>query len=387
MRAALRSLLVGLLLVTFPAAGQAERWTADQAKAWSESQPWLVGANYIPANASNTLEMWQEESFDPVRIDRELGWAEALGFNTLRVFLHDLLWEQNAAAFTHRISAFLDIADKHRLRVILVLFDSCWEPNPRLGPQAPPVPGVHNSRWVQSPGAAALDDEDQWPRLQAYVEGVVRAFANDNRVLAWDVWNEPDNVNRDSYFAREPRDKIERVSALLPKVFAWVRASRPLQPLTSAVWQDSSTTRPPEEIERIQLSNSDIVSFHSYDDPGSFARWIAVLDRYGRPVLCTEYMARPKGSTFEAILPIAASQRVAAINWGFVNGKTQTHLPWDSWQRPYVDREPEVWFHDVFRPDGRAYRDEETAFIHQLIEAQTKSGVGAPRGRAISAPN
>jgi hypothetical protein len=387
MGAALRSLFVVLFVISLPADSRADRWTAVQANAWATSHPWLVGANYIPANASNQLEMWQEESFDPTRIDLELGWAEALGFNTLRVFLHDLLWQQDAAAFTRRISTFLDIAEKHRLRVILVLFDSCWDPNPKLGPQAPPVPGVHNSRWVQSPGAAALDDEDQWPRLQGYVEGIVRAFANDRRVLAWDVWNEPDNVNRDSYFAREPHDKLARVKAILPKVFAWARTSRPTQPLTSPVWRVLSTSRPPDEIEQIQLSNADIVSFHSYDEPGSFERQIVFLDGYGRPVLCTEYMARPRGSTFEAILPIAARHRVAAINWGLVNGRTQTNLPWDSWQRPYVGHEPDVWFHDIFQPNGRAYREAETAFIRRLIEAQNRSEVGGPGQRATSPPH
>ncbi|MGY3450335.1 1,4-beta-xylanase [Bradyrhizobium sp. USDA 4353] len=379
MRSALRSILLGLLLIVTPATGQAEQWTAADATNWAAGQPWLVGANYIPADASNALEMWQEESFDPARIELELGWAERLGFNTLRVFLHDLLWQQDATAFTRRIDRFLAIADRHHLRVIFVLFDSCWDPDPRLGPQAPPVPGVHNSRWVQSPGAAALDDERQWPRLQAYVEGVVGAFANDRRILAWDIWNEPDNINRDSYFQREPADKIEKVRSLLPQAFAWARMSHPTQPLTSAVWRDPSTTRPPDEIEQIQLSNSDIVSFHSYDEPDTFERQIVFLASGGRPILCTEYMARPRGSTFEAILPIAARHHVGAINWGFVNGNTQTHLPWDSWQTPYVGREPPVWFHDIFQSDGRAYRDGEIAFIRQLIDAQNARAIEQPR--------
>ncbi|CCD91845.1 conserved exported hypothetical protein [Bradyrhizobium sp. ORS 375] len=384
MRSALRNILLGLLLIVIPATGRAEQWTAADATNWAAGQPWMVGANYIPADASNTLEMWQEESFDPARIELELGWAERLGFNTLRVFLHDLLWQQDAMAFTRRIDRSLAIADKHHLRVILVLFDSCWDPDPRLGQQAPPVPGVHNSRWVQSPGSAALQDEGQWPRLQAYVEGVVGAFRNDKRILAWDIWNEPDNVNRDSYFQREPADKIDRVRSLLPRAFAWARMSRPIQPLTSAVWRDPSRARPPDEIERIQLSNSDIISFHSYDEPDRFERQILFLEQDKRPILCTEYMARPRGSTFEGILPIAARHHVGAINWGFANGMTQTHLPWDSWQTPYVGREPPVWFHDIFRSDGRAYRERETAFIRKLIDAQSAVPIEAPRKTGAS---
>ena len=80
-----------------------------------------------------------------------------------------------------------------------VLFDSCWDPHPKLGPQLPPVPGVHNSRWVQAPGTDVLQDPTQVPRLEKYVKGIVGAFANDSRVLAWDMWNEPDNGNDSSY--------------------------------------------------------------------------------------------------------------------------------------------------------------------------------------------
>ena len=150
----------------------------------------------------------------------------------MRVFLHDLLW-QDAEGFEKRLDTFLGIASRHHIRPILVLFDSCWDPNPKLGPQRPPVPGVHNSRWVQSPGAKALSDPAQEPRLRAYVKGVVGAFADDGRILAWDVWNEPSNTNGSSYGKLEPSDKQKRVLDLLPKVFQWARSAHPSQPLTS----------------------------------------------------------------------------------------------------------------------------------------------------------
>src|SRR6201999_3621262 len=135
--------------------------------------------------AINELEMWQAETFDPNEIDRELGWAEGIGMNTMRVFLHDLPWQQDSEGYKKRIDAFLAIAAKHHIKPLLVLFDSCWDPNPKLGPQHPPIPGVHNSGWVQAPGAAALRDPQQVPRLKAYVTGVVGALANDPRVLGW----------------------------------------------------------------------------------------------------------------------------------------------------------------------------------------------------------
>src|SRR5439155_15600494 len=205
------ALLILVGLCAGSAAAQTARWPEAKAQAWYAQQPWLVGSNYVPASAINQLEMWQEATFAPDEIDRELGWAEAIGMNTMRVFLHDLLWDQDAAGFRKRIDRFLTIASRHRIRPVFVLFDSCWDPSPRLGPQHPPIPGVHNSGWVQGPGAAALADSSQQPRLKAYVQGVVGAFAKDDRVLAWDVWNEPDNTNGGSYATQEPKDKTARV--------------------------------------------------------------------------------------------------------------------------------------------------------------------------------
>jgi Cellulase (glycosyl hydrolase family 5) len=341
-----------------------QRWTEEEAAGWYQRQPWLVGSNFIPKDAINELEMWQADSFDPQEIDRELGWAEDLGMNTMRVFLHDLLWQQDPEGFKKRLDQFLAIASKHHIRPLLVLFDSCWDPNPKLGPQRPPIPGVHNSGWVQSPGAAALQDSSQYPRLQAYVTGVVSAFAQDQRILGWDLWNEPDNINE----KRDPKNKREIISSLLPQVFQWARSANPSQPVTSGVWAghewgDSSKW---SSVERTQLEESDVISFHNYDWPESFEADIVALQKQKRPILCTEYMARSVGSTFDTILPLAKKYRVAAINWGLVLGKTQTNLPWESWQHPYIEDQPPIWFHDVFYPDGRPYRERETQLIREL---------------------
>lgn len=344
-------------------------WTQGHAARWYRNQPWLVGSNYIPASAINELEMWQAGTFDAQRIDRELGWAESMGMNTMRVFLHDLLWQQDAAGFRQRLNTFLEIADKHHIRPLLVLFDSCWDPNPQLGRQHDPRPGVHNSGWVQSPGAQALEDPAQYARLEAWVKGVVGAFAKDQRILGWDVWNEPDNTNDGSY--ADPADKVQRVLVLLPRVFEWARSVDPRQPLTSGVWKgDWSSADKLSPMEHIQLENSDVITFHSYDPADEFERSVHSLMRYGRPILCTEYMARPRGSTFASILPVAKKYKVGAINWGFVQGRTQTYLPWDSWQHPYVEHPPEVWFHDIFHEDGKPYRQEEVDFIRGIIKGR-----------------
>jgi glycosyl hydrolase family 10 len=355
-------------LLFSPASAQATRWTEQKANDWYARQPWLVGSNFVPQSAINQLEMWQEATFDPHEIDRELAWAEAMGMNTMRVFLHDLLWQQDSVGFTRRIDRFLGIASRHHIRPLFVLFDSCWDPLPHLGPQRPPTPGVHNSGWVQSPGARALADPSQYPRLEAYVTGVVRAFAKDDRILAWDVWNEPGADNAGSYPKDELRDKAARVIALLPQAFAWARAANPVQPLTSGVWAVDTLPDGAHlgELQRIQVRESDIITFHNYSWPEYFKRQVAWLKRYGRPVICTEYMARPVGSTFDAILPIGKQEKVGLINWGFVAGKTQTYLPWDSWQHPYVLEQPPVWFHEVLRSDGTPYRQAEVSLIRQL---------------------
>jgi hypothetical protein len=349
-----------------------ERWTAAHAQSWYAAQPWILGSNYIPSDAVNELEMWQAATFDPRRIDVELGWAQGLGMNTMRVFLHNLLWQQDPSGFKQRIRVFLRIAARHHIKPVFVLFDSCWDPDPRLGPQHPPIPGVHNSGWVQAPGAAILDDPRQYGRLEAYVKDIVGTFAKDDRVRAWDVWNEPDNfLGGSGDYPGEPKDKLQRVTALLPQVFAWARSEHPTQPLTSALWHgpDWSKLAGLSAVERIQVTESDVLSFHNYEWPESFFARVRQLESYGRPIICTEYMARGAGSTIDGVLPIGKRMNVGMINWGFVVGKTQTNLPWDSWERPYVLMQPAVWHHDLLRPDGTPYREREVEILRALSAA------------------
>jgi len=367
------ALLILIAGSTFTSGAQAQsaRWPEQKANAWYAQQPWLVGSNYTPRSAINQLEMWQEATFNPAEIDQEFGWAEAMGMNTMRVFLHDLLWQQDAAGFQKRINEFLAIAARHHIRPLFVIFDSCWDPMPVLGPQHPPIPGVHNSGWVQSPGAKALTDKQQYPRLKAYVQGLIGAFAKDDRILGWDLWNEPDGENERSYAAEEPKDKVALVMALLPQVFQWAREVNPTQPLTSGVWRSNLWEgKALNKIQEIQLRESDVITFHNYSWPENFKTEVARLKTYNRPVICTEYMARSAGSTFDTILPIAKQEHVGAINWGFVAGKTQTYLPWESWAHPYILSEPPVWFHEVLRADGAPYRDAEVQLIRQLTGKQ-----------------
>jgi hypothetical protein len=367
----MRKLLLAfaLLGLAMPASAR-DRWTQAQANDWYAKQRWIVGSNYIPANAINQFEMWQQASFDPSAIDKELGWAQSMGMTSMRVFLHDALWRQDAPGFKKRIGVFLDVAAKHGIKPLFVLFDSCWDPNPVLGPQHPPIPGVHNSGWVQGPGAKALADPSQYPRLESYVRDIVGSFAKDPRVLGWDVWNEPDNSGGGDYNDRDPM-RLERVAYLLPLAFSWARSVDPSQPVTSGVWHDADWNLLDHlnAVEKTQLSQSDVISFHNYGWPEEFEARAKSLEGYGRPLICTEYMARGAGSTIDTVLPIGKRRNIGMTNWGFVNGRTQTDMPWDSWQRPYTLRPPTVWFHDLLHGDGTPYRAREIAIIKSLSDA------------------
>jgi hypothetical protein len=344
------------------------RWTREAAHRWYAELPWLVGCNFTPSYAINQLEFWQAETFDPAAVSRELGWAAALGMNAVRVYLHDLLWHQDPHGFTARIEAYLAIAASHGIRTMLVLFDSCWDPNPALGPQRDPTPGVHNSGWVQSPGVPALSDPAQHERLRSYVSGVINAFAHDHRVLAWDIWNEPDNGPEVALCNRNVlAEKSALVTPLLIEAFQWARDAAPTQPLTSAIWLGNwSAHHRLSSIQREQISNSDVVSFHNYGKARDFGRRIRWLEAFGRPTLCTEYMARSAGSTFQAILPKAKKQKVAAFSWGLVLGRTQTHLAWGGAKNHKIATGSRRWFHDILHPDGSPHLPHEVEFLRRI---------------------
>jgi len=358
-----------------PDAELAYRWSTKKSKEWFENNGWMVGCNYIPSNAINQLEMWQSETFDPFLIDKELSWAAALGFNTIRVFLHHLLWKQNSRGFLERIDLFLSIADKHGIKTMFVLFDSVWDPHPKLGKQPEPKKNVHNSGWVQCPGYNVLNNPMEYDGLYEYIHGVVNHFKHDKRLLIWDLYNEPDNMNLTSYKDEGYAiHKAELSMQLLKKTIRWVRGIGPDQPLTMAPWQnDWSKESNLSMLDNYMFTHSDIISFHCYEDRKGTEKRIKALKRFNRPMMCTEYMARPFNSTFQEILPLFKKYNIGAYNWGFIQGKSQTHCPWDSWEKQY-DQEPELWFHDIFRTNGESYDLSEVEFIKSFISSnKTKS--------------
>jgi hypothetical protein len=359
--------------MTNASAGADKRWTEQKVNQWYAAKGWLLGCNYAPSTAVNQLEMWEAGSFDPITIDRELGWAANLGFNTIRVFLHHLLWEHDAQGLTQRMEHFLSIADKHGIGVMFVLFDSVWNPFPEYGKREYKI-GVHNSGWLQSPGLSILKDLGRHDEMEGYVKGVIGQFANDRRVHVWDLFNEPCNTNSASYGAHEPHNKADLSLALLKKSFAWAREVNPSQPLTAGVWIGEWSDDSIKALDRYMLESSDVITFHNYDSPEEMERRIKILQRFNRPILCTEYMARGFNNTFESILPVFRKYNVGGYSWGLVAGKTQTSYPWDSWTVTYAG-EPSLWFHDIFRVDGTPYKEDEVDYLTQLKQGRTRNSI------------
>jgi hypothetical protein len=349
----------------------AYRWSQEKANQWAENNSWLVGCNYIPSTAVNQLEMWQPETFDPFLIDKELSWAANLGFNTVRVFLHHLLWEQDRKDFIYRMDMLLRIAHKHGIKTMFVLFDAVWDPYPKLGPQPTPRPNIHNPGWVQCPGYDVLNDTSRYDDLHSYVDGIVSNFKNDERVFCWDLFNEPDNMNITSYKDMSyARHKAELSMELLRKTINWVRVVNPDQPITAAPWNWQMDLEF-SALDNYMFAHSDIISFHCYENKDDMERRIASLKQFNRPMLCTEYMARPFNSTFHEVLPVLKKHNVGAYNWGLVSGKTQTHCPWDSWEVSY-EKEPDLWFHDIFYSNGTAYNQSEIEFLKEITKKDKK---------------
>lgn len=255
-----------LLSIGFAGFSQKNRWTNTKAEIWAKETGWLRGCNFIPSSAINQLEAWQVESFDTVTINRELGWAQGIGMNVMRVFLHHLAWQVDQKGFKERMDTYLKIADRHGIKTVFVFFDDCWNPTYQAGKQPAPKTGVWSLNLM--------------------------------------------------------------------------------------------------ELNKFQVENSDVITYHSYEAPEKHQAAIDSLKKWNRPLVCTEYMARRNNSLFTNIMPLLKGNKVGAVNWGLVAGKTNTKYAWDE---PIKDgSEPKLWFHEIFRPDGTPYKQSEVDLIKSL---------------------
>lgn len=346
-------LILGLFLCeTGKCATSAQtRWTVEEAKAWGEKNPWYCGFNYVPSNAMNDVEIWDKRTFSPKVIQREFALAKGLGFNCVRIFLQYKVYEDNPKWFRKAFETFLQLADDANLKVMPTLFDDCaFGPttDPQLGKQSEPYPGWNMWGWVPSPGRTMVVDDRTHGLLEKYVKDLISRYRDDERIFAWDLYNEP---------AFETREFSEYSYRLVRKCFKWAREVNPTQPLTVCRWNNDET------LNKIVTEESDIITFHFYGPAGATRDLIGELARLGRPLICTEWMARDNGCTIESCLPIYKETRVGCIMWGLVNGKSQVHLPFG-----YRGDKPPYegpWKHDIYRNDLTPYDEHELELIKQ----------------------
>jgi hypothetical protein len=332
-------------------------WSTDQAHEWYKEKGWILGFNYVPSTAVNSIEMWQSETFDPLTIERELSLAAETGFNSCRIFLPFIVWRYEGQTFLNNFERFLCIATAREITAAPVFFDDCIFGNhdkPFMGKQPEPMPGIHNSGWTPSPGLDVVDDPANFPMFEAFVKNFVDRYKNDERILFWDLYNEVGNRGRE-----------EKSLPLLRGAFTWARECKPSQPLTTAAWSWHRIEGDNLPVcDRESLILSDIISFHRYVDLEATKDCVNTLKVYNRPLVCTEWMSRPNNSTFETHLPYFKENHIGTYSWGLVNGKSQTHL--SSHKEQNENGGPPVWQHDVFTKDLKPYSAEEVAFIKKI---------------------
>lgn len=355
-----------------------DRWSEADAKDWWQARPWVCGFNFLPSSAVNFIEMWHADSFDMPTIERELGWAAGIGFNAIRVNLPFLGWMKDRDGLMDRLDRLMGAAAARGIDTVPCLFDDCGfgGEEPQWGAQPDPVPGIHNSRAVASPGRAAVLDMALRPALATYVADVVGTFRADRRVLFWDLYNEPGNrMDFDLTEYSEFDAGLEaHALSLMEQSFAAAREVAPEAPLTVAAWTtplpDSDAHPYQTEIDRSALLHSDIITFHAYWNRDRVARFIDHLEVLDRPLLCTEWMARQIDSRISDQLALFHERNVGCFQWGLVRGRTQTWLPWpDDLVRAHggrVDRS--LWFHDLLDQDGQPYDEDEIDTIRALTD-------------------
>lgn len=341
---------------------QERQWSAEKARQWWNGQEWPVGCCFVPSYAINQFEMWQDDTFNLPILDKEFGICEDLGFNLVRIYLHEKLWFADAEGFKKKIDTVLGLADSHGLKVTFTFCTNGGEERD-LGPQPGPIPGVHGGgHWCCSPSTEMMNDPQQWPLFKKYLQDILRTFGNDDRILYWCLQNEPENIKKN-------RDPYKWMQAM----YEWAWEVRPSQPLTSPVWIRPGYKKAQTKLDMITyvLGNSDIITFHCYYGPDELDTFISMLSRFGRPMICQEYLGRNLGSTFETCLPIMKREKIGALNWGLVEGKCKYRYPWG---HKLEDGEPDVWFHSIFWEDYTPYSKTEVDLLRKMTEDKTKAG-------------
>lgn len=348
------------------------QWTPEEAWAWYDKVGWQVGCNYVPKASINGIETWQEEGFEQqfAGMLKELDLMQSIGYNTVRMGVPMFVWVHQRDGFIARYKRFLDALGERGITMMPVFFGDCVAPKemqgtPRFGPQRQPIKGYHGgapglSSMDYMVGYNATDDPESWPEYEAFVRDIVTTFKDDERIIAWDIWNEPGNHNRNS-----------KSYPFMKRVFDLCREIDPIQPLTAGSWCNYpyGYFEYPLEFQPIELKAmelSDVVSYHYYGNAEISEKLIQELnEKYKRPLFITEWLHRCFHQTVKSHLPLFKKYRVSCYDWGLVAGKTQTYEPWDS-IRDMDNVDLTVWQHDLFHEDFTPYDPEEIALIMEL---------------------
>ena len=378
----MRKLMTVAAVVLAAMAAQAERqgpWTKEKAWAWHDAQPWYRGCNYMPASAANRVDQWQSYGSEArfAEVEREFALAKEVGFNAMRLLILEqgfCVWLQEHDAFMSNFEQYLTLMEKYGLRAFVCLGNDCSRPKrvwtmPKLGEQPYDV-GYHGGRrqtqhggFPGEPGYLMMDDPEYRAKFLRMCRELVTQYAHDGRVAMWELWNEPGAGNRGMMSAPLIRD-----------LFALCWKIDPDQPLSANVWSQSTgrilSGGEPSEVEGLAAGLSDVITYHGYHSLADQERLAdALAKRWGRPLYNTEWLFRIAGCEFPDNYAFMARRKIGALNWGFVNGKYQTHEPYEPmWKTKFDFEGGDVtkWMHDLFRISHHPYDPYEIAVARNV---------------------
>ena len=353
-----------------------ERWTKEKAWEWYNSRPWIRGFNYVPSDCVGWLEMWQEydHASKVETIRRELALAARIGFNAVRQFLAFDVWLYQHDSFMANVEEYISIAAENGLGVMLALISDGGVPKkePVFGEvkttrgvhagednAAPEIPGIFPSerKWEPSmpivdpkPKFSPVDEPALAEQFYRYVDELAEKYAKDERVIFWNVWNEPGNSNRGTLSVPHIR-----------RAFEILRAHDPIQPLAADLWRFPKNNKLTAE-ETVAAELSDVISYHDYGSLDHSVRVIEFLRGFGRPMLNTEWLHRVQFNSVYTHLPLYYNNGIGIFNWGLVEGKFHGKEPWENcWRRYAAGEKLDItkWQHDLLRANLRPYDPEE----------------------------
>lgn len=361
------------------------QWAKEQAWKWYNARPWIRGCNFMSSDCANRIDQWQEFGFEErfETTKREIELAASIGYNSFRLILEFEVWDKEHDGFMKRLDRYLSYMYDHGITAMLVLSNDCtvpkslWKPAV-MGPQSYDI-GYHGGRKA-SPHRSyegyderwhILDDPDIAKRYYEFVREIITTYAHDERVIIWNIMNEPSN------------ERGEKSLVHMEKFFEIAWTISPDQPLCADIWSGMRGARASTVIEQRALELSDVISFHQYGSFDTMVSEIEQIKTLGRPALNTEWLHRIFGNNVDNMYPLFYLEKIGSYNWGFVAGKYQTYEPWEGiWMDIEAGRGKNYdltkWQHDLFRPSMRPYDPKEIEIIkkyNEKADARFKSGI------------